>query len=120
VFSNLLADLVLLLHFAFVLFAVFGGLLVLRRRWVAWLHVPAFVWAVLINLIGWVCPLTPLEKSLRVAAGGEAYEGGFVRHYIAPLIYPEGAGPELGLKIGTVLLVWNLAIYGWIFFRTRR
>lgn len=118
--SSLLADLVLLLHFAFVLFAVFGGLLVLYRHWVAWLHVPTFAWAVLINLVGWICPLTPLEKSLRIAAGGESYEGGFVRHYIAPLIYPEGASPELGLKIGTALLVWNLAIYGWVIFRARR
>lgn len=115
-----MADLVLLVHFAFVLFAVFGGLLVYYRRRLAWLHIPAVAWAVLINLVGWVCPLTPLEKSLRLAAGGEAYEGGFVRHYIAPLIYPEGASAALGLKLGTALLAWNLAIYGWLIFRARR
>lgn len=117
---RLSADLVLLLHFLFVLFAVFGGLLVLYRRWLAWLHVPTFLWAVLINVIGWVCPLTPLENALRLAASEESYRGGFVEHYLAPIIYPEGASPELGLKIGVALLIWNMAIYGWVIFKARR
>ncbi len=62
---RILADLVLILHFCFVLFVVFGGLFVVRRRWVASLHLPAVVWGVLVECFFWACPLTTLENSLR-------------------------------------------------------
>src|SRR5437764_12343559 len=82
------ADAVVLLHAAFVLFVMFGGLLVLRWRWIAWLHVPAVLWGVAIEFGGWVCPLTPLEVYLRRAGGGVGYEGDLIAHYVLPSLYP--------------------------------
>ncbi len=110
-----LADLVLLLHLAYVLFVALGGLLVARWPRLAWLHVPAFLWGALVNLTGWVCPLTPWEQRLRRAAGEAGYEGGFVEHYIAPLVYPQAPGDlPLGLLLGTGVLVLNGLVYGWL------
>jgi hypothetical protein len=120
VFWSLLADIVIVVHFAFVLFAVFGGLLVRRRPRLAWLHIPAVLWAAGINFMGWICPLTPLEKSLRLAAGEAGYEGGFIRHYLLPIIYPEGATPALGVQLGMAFVLWNLAVYGWVIYQRRR
>lgn len=118
--SSLLADIVLLIHFGFVLFTMLGGLLVPYRLWLAWLHIPIVLWAVMINLFGWICPLTPLENSLRISAGQAGYAGGFVQHYIAPLIYLQGTSPQFGLKLGAMVLIWNLAVYGWVITRLRR
>ncbi|MCW8841721.1 MAG: DUF2784 domain-containing protein [Gammaproteobacteria bacterium] len=114
-----LADLVLLLHFLFILFVLFGGLLVLYRRWTAWLHVPMFLWGALVNLTPWRCPLTPLENHFRQLAGQTGYEGGFVEHYIAPLVYPQGLTADLGMVVGTATLLWNTAVYGFVFYRGR-
>ena len=91
-----LADLVLVVHLGFVLFVVLGGLLVVRWPWLAWLHVPAAVWGVLIEFMGWICPLTPLENSFRVAGGGAGYSGGFIEHYIRPILYPAGLTRRTG------------------------
>jgi len=108
-----LADLLLLLHLAFVAFVVLGGFLVARWPRLAWLHVPAFLWGALVNLMGWVCPLTPWEQRLRRAAGEAGYEGGFVEHYIAPLVYPQApADLPLGLVLGVGVLVLNGLAYG--------
>ncbi|MDQ2669395.1 MAG: DUF2784 domain-containing protein, partial [Gemmatimonadota bacterium] len=85
---RVLADLVVGLHLAFVVFVVLGGLLVLRWPRLALVHLPVAVYGALIEWIGWVCPLTPLENMLRREAGGAGYEGGFVEHYIVPLLYP--------------------------------
>jgi hypothetical protein len=110
--SALAADALLIVHFAFVLFVVAGGLLVYRwSRW-AWVHVPAFAWGALIEFNNWVCPLTPLEQRLRMAAGEEGYGGGFVEHYLLPLIYPEGLTRELQLALGLLVLVVNAVVYG--------
>jgi hypothetical protein len=117
---SLLADAVVLLHFTFVLFVILGGLLILRRAWVAWFHVPAVVWAVLIELRGWICPLTPLEKTLRVRAGEAAYGAGFIEHYILPVLYPAGLTRTSQVAMGVVLLVGNTIIYGWLLRRTPR
>jgi hypothetical protein len=106
-----MADLVVVIHFAFVLFVVLGGLLVLRWRWLAYLHLPAAVWGTLIEFAGWICPLTPLEKSLRQTAGGEGYAGSFVEHYILPLLYPTALTRNIQLLLGTGVLVVNLVIY---------
>lgn len=114
-----LADLVLLLHFAFILFVLFGGLLVLYRRIFAWLHVPMFLWGAVVNIASLPCPLTPLENHYRQLAGQAGYKGGFVEHYIAPLVYPEGLTQELGIYVGVGTLFWNVAIYAFIFFRWR-
>lgn len=113
-----LADLVVALHLAFVLFVVLGGLLVLRWRWVAYLHVPAAIWGAWIEFAGWVCPLTPLENSLRSAAGGAAYQGDFVEHYILPVLYPSALTRNIQLILGCLVLGLNLGIYGFLLRRS--
>jgi uncharacterized protein DUF2784 len=115
---RLLADLVLGLHFLFVVFVVIGGLLVLRWRWVMWLHVPAAVWGALIEFGGWICPLTPLEKTLRARAGSAGYEGGFIEHYVIPLLYPGALTRTLQIALGVAVLLINGLVYWWVL-RTR-
>ena len=106
-----LADAVLLLHLAFILFVVLGGLLVLRHPRLLWLHLPAAAWGALIEFAGWICPLTPLEQRMRTLGGDDAYSGGFIDHHIVPLIYPEGLTRELQLLLGTFVLAINAVIY---------
>jgi hypothetical protein len=114
VISRIAASLVLLFHFAFVLFAVFGGFgLLVDLRW-AWVHVPVVVWSSVVNLAGWTCPLTPLEKRLRAAGDATGYEGGFVEHYIGPLVYPRGMPRRLELVAGVTIAAWNAVLYGGI------
>jgi hypothetical protein len=117
---RLLADLTVVAHFVFVLFAVGGGLLVLRWRRVVWLHIPAAVWAALIEFYGWVCPLTPLENWLRVRSGASGYRGGFIEHYILPVLYPRALTRELQIVLGIFVLVVNLAIYSWLLIRVMK
>jgi hypothetical protein len=114
-----LADIVLVLHFAFVLFVALGGLLVLRWRRVAFVHVPAAVWGIAIEFGGWICPLTPLENSLRMRAGQSSYRGDFVARYLLPLIYPEGLTREAQIAIGLAVLAGNGAIYALVVRRRR-
>jgi len=114
---RIFADLVIVIHLAFVLFAVFGGLLVLRwKRW-ACLHVPAVLWAALIEFAGWVCPLTPLENWFRERGGAIVYRSGFVEHYILPLLYPAVLTRRLQILLGLFVLGINLGIYGWVLYR---
>jgi hypothetical protein len=107
-----LADCTVLLHLAFVLFAVFGGLLVLRWRWVAWLHVPAAIWAAAIEFCGWICPLTPLENRLRLAGGETGYDSSFVERYVLPVLYPEDLTRPIQVVLALLVLGLNAAIYG--------
>jgi hypothetical protein len=111
---RVLADLAVISHLAFILFAVLGALLVFRwRRW-AWIHVPTFAWAALISFAGWVCPLTPLENWLRYKGGEIAYRSGFIEHYILPVIYPDPTilTRRMQIILGLSLLFINLGIYG--------
>ena len=108
----LAADGVVIVHLLFILFAVLGGLLVWRWRGLVWLHVPAAVWAVVVELMHLPCPLTPLEYSLRQAVGQAGYRGGFVEHYLVPLIYPTGLTPHIQLGLGLCVLLLNMLIYG--------
>lgn len=108
---TLLADLVLLLHLCFVLFVACGGVLVLRRPRLARLHLPAALWGVVIELKGWVCPLTYLENRLRRLGGESGYSGSFIEHYLEPVIYPLGLTRERQIVIGVLLLLVNAAIY---------
>jgi len=107
-----LADLVLVVHLTFVLFVVLGGLLVLRWPRAAWLHIPAAIWGVLIEYTGWICPLTPLENSFRARGGEMGYSGGFIEHYIQPLLYPAGLTRGTQIVLGSFVLLLNLGAYG--------
>jgi uncharacterized protein DUF2784 len=115
-----LADLVLVVHLAFVLFVVLGGLLVLRWPRVALLHIPAAIWGILIEYSGWICPLTPLENSFRQAGGEAGYSGGFIQHYIQPALYPTGLTRETQFVLGSVALLVNLTAYAVVIARRRR
>ena len=106
-----LADLVLLVHLAFVVFVVAGGLLVLRRPKLAWVHVPAAVWGILIEYAGWICPLTPLEVEFRRRGGGAGYPGGFIEHYVTAALYPSGLSRAVQIGLGTLALAINLVVY---------
>ena len=105
------ADTLVVLHTAFIVFVVFGGLLALRWRWIALFHLPAAAWGVLIEVMGWICPLTPWEVELRIAAGQAGYDGGFIEHYLVPVIYPAGLTRGLQLTFGIIVLAINLVIY---------
>ncbi len=106
-----LADLVALTHLAFIIFALLGGLLALRWRWVPWVHLPAAVWGAAVEFFGWFCPLTPLENSLRRASGAAGYSGGFIERYLMPILYPAELTREFQLFLACVLVVVNLAVY---------
>lgn len=107
----LAANAIALLHFAFILFVLLGGIAVIRWPRLIWLHLPAAVWGVLIEFFGWYCPLTTWENSLLRRAGEAGYSGGFVSHYIMPLIYPPGLTRGLEIALGAVVLLLNAAVY---------
>jgi hypothetical protein len=115
----MLANVVVVMHAAFVVFAVLGGFLVLRWRRVAWLHIPAVFWAALVELAGWVCPLTPLENWLRRRAGSMIYHSDFIEHYIMPALYPDALTRELQLALGLAVLLINVSVYVWIWRRLK-
>jgi hypothetical protein len=115
----LLADLVVLIHLAFVIFAVLGALLIFKWRWIILLHLPAAFWAIYIEISGGICPLTPLENSLRSNSGESAYSGGFIEYYVLPVLYPSGLTKDVQLLLGITLLMINMIIY-WLFFRQAR
>jgi hypothetical protein len=113
------ADAILVAHFAFVLFVVLGALLVLRWPRLAWLQLPAVVWAAFLEFSGTICPLTPLEVNLRQQAGEAGYTGGFIDHYLVSLLYPEGLTRDTQTMLGAVVVVINAAIYIVAFRRSR-
>ena len=114
---RLLANSVLLLHLAFILFVVVGGLLVAWKRRLVWLHVPAVAWGAAIEFIGWICPLTPLENHFRSLSGQAGFEGGFIEHYLLPLIYPETLTIATQYVLGALVLAINSLIYFWLWRR---
>ena len=118
--TSVLADSVVLLHMCFVVFVVAGGLLALRWRRMAWVHVPCAVWGAWIEFAGWVCPLTPLEIWLRRRAGEVGYETGFIEHYVLPVLYPSELTRSTQLVLGIAVVVLNVALYAWVWRRWRR
>jgi small-conductance mechanosensitive channel len=108
---RLLADVTVLVHLAFVVFVLLGGLLVVRRPRVAWLHVPAVAWGAWIEFAGWLCPLTPLENWLRTRSGLAAYDSSFIEHYLLPLLYPASLSRELQWVLGSIVLLVNGVLY---------
>ena len=115
----LLADAVLSLHVVFLVFVTVGGLLLLRWPRLVWIHVPAALWGGLVELAGWICPLTPLEVHFRLLAGQAGYEGGFISHYILPVLYPAGLTRGIQIALGVGVLVLNVGIY-WVVWRRWR
>ena len=111
------ADIALVLHLAFVLFVVAGALLVLRFPKLIWLHIPAAVWGIFVELSGRICPLTTLENHWLRAAGQDGYSESFIQHYLVPIIYPAGLTRESQFVIAVVVVLINGAAYGWLLFR---
>lgn len=114
---RLAADGLLLLHLAFIFFVMAGGFLAIWKPWIIWLHLPAAVWGMLIELIGWTCPLTPLENHFRKLSGEGGYQGGFIDHYLFPLIYPESLTIKTQYVLGSLVLIVNTLIYFWLWRR---
>jgi hypothetical protein len=108
---RVLADVVLTIHGAFVIFVVFGGLLALWKRYVAWLHWPALLWGAAAVGMGWICPLTPLENTFRRLAGEHNYQNSFLEHYMLATIYPQGLTRETQILMSVLLVIGNLIIY---------
>lgn len=118
--ARLAADAVLVVHLAFVAFVVLGGFLAWRRPWIAWLHLPAAVWGAYAELTATICPLTPLENALRARSGQAGYQGGFVEHYLMPILYPAGLTPSHQIWIGAFVVILNLLVYAEAARRARR
>ncbi len=117
---NALAGLVVVVHMLFVVFAAVGGVLVLKAPGLAWLHLPAVLWAAYVEIAGRICPLTPLENALRVRAGLDPYSGDFVARYLLPVLYPAGLTRESQVLIGAGVIAVNAAVYGWLVLRRVR
>lgn len=117
---HLAASLVLIVHFAFVMFVLFGAALVLRTPRLIWFHVAAIFWGVVIEFTGAICPLTPLEVRLRQLGGAPGYEGGFIDHYLLALLYPAGLTRKLQVGLGLLALLANGLGYTYIFIRKKR
>lgn len=115
----LLANLVLMFHLTFVVFVLFGGLLVWRWRWLVWLHVPAATWGATVEFSGWVCPLTQVENWLREQAGETGYQSGFVADYLLPILYPDDLTRDFQLMLGMVVVAFIISMYGWLWCRSK-
>lgn len=115
-----LAALVLLLHVAFMVFVLVGGILVCRWRWVLVAHAPAAIWGAAVEWFGWVCPLTPLENALRRAGGGTGESAGVIERYLAPLVYPADLTRSLQLVLGAIVVVVNVVVYVLVLRQPRR
>ena len=108
---RLAADGMMIAHLLYIIFVVVGGLLVVRARWLLWLHVPAVAWAIYVQFVGRACPLTSWEKGLRDLAGESGYDGGFIDHYLMPVIYPDDMPVAMNMVLGTAVVLVNAAVY---------
>ena len=108
---RLLADLVVVAHLVFIVYALFGGLLGLWRKWGLWVHLPTAVWIAVIEFQGWICPLTPLEVDLRMRAGEVGYVGGFIERYVTSALYPQGLTREIQVALGVAVIAVNVTVY---------
>lgn len=111
---SVVADLILALHFLFVMFALFGGFLAVADARFMLVHLPVVAWSSIVNLANWTCPLTPLEQNLRRRAGQPAFEGGWVQHYFEPLVRPLGMPRRMEIIAGVSVLLWNVLVYAFV------
>lgn len=114
---RIMADLLVIVHLMFIIFVLFGGLLLIWRGSLIFIHLPAAIWAALISFKGGICPLTPLENHLRGVAGSAGYEQGFVEHYLIPIVYPGNLTPNIQFLLGMLVVLINLGIYGWVYYK---
>jgi hypothetical protein len=114
------AEAVVLVHFSFIAFVLFGGLLALRWRWIVAAHLPAAAWGCLVELTGRICPLTYVENYLRSRAGQSGYPEGFIEHYFLPVIYPAGLTRQIQFVLAGVVVILNVVAYGWLLRRFAR
>ncbi|MDP2826104.1 MAG: DUF2784 domain-containing protein [Sulfuritalea sp.] len=118
--ERIAADIVVLLHFCFIAFVALGALLSLRWKGAAWLHLPAAAWGATIEFTQGVCPLTPIEQRLRLAAGEAGYPGSFIEHYLLPIVYPAGLDESSQYVLGALVVIVNLVAYAWVLARRSR
>jgi hypothetical protein len=116
---GILADFVLAIHFGFIVFVLLGGLVAARFAWIAILHLAAAGWGVWVELTGRICPLTPLENTLRHRAGEAGYPGSFIEHYLLPVVYPAGLTRNVQLALGATVIAVNALVYAWVVLRWR-
>jgi hypothetical protein len=118
--ARILADIVVIVHLLFIIFVIFGGLLILKWKKMIWIHVPIVFYGFFIEIVRWICPLTPLENWLRAKGGEQGYTESFVEHYILPVIYPDEMTRGIQIGLGVLVLVVNLVIYGFVIRKIRR
>lgn len=116
---RLAADALVVIHLGFILFVLLGGLLLLRWPRLIWLHLPAVAWGIVVECLHLGCPLTPWENQMRGMAGQAGYDGGFIEHYLIPLIYPAGLTPQIQIGLGAIVVLVNLTVYAWLIWRWR-
>ena len=117
---SLAADALLIVHLLFIIFVMLGALLILKWRWLVYLHLPAVIWGALIEFNHWICPLTPWENSLRLAAGEPRYDSGFIEHYLLPLIYPVNLTDNIQIILGSMVIFVNLSLYTWLVLKLKK
>ena len=115
--TGILVDAIVLLHLAFIIFVAIGGFFALRWPKVAWVHLPTVLWGAMLEFCGWICPLTPLENTLRTVKGGSGYEGGFIDRYVMPMVYPNGLTRGMQVALGVAVITINFVAYGVVFRR---
>lgn len=108
---NILADVIVAVHFLFIAFVVFGGLLVIRWPRIAFVHIPAIIWGTVVEFSGWICPLTPLENHFRNLAGNSSYSGDFIVRYLIPVIYPQNLTVDIQYILGAMVIIINIIFY---------
>ena len=118
--TRVAADFIVIIHFGFIVFIVLGGLLVFRWPKLMWLHLPAVAWGVVIEFAGFICPLTPLENRLRIAAGESGYSSRFIDKYLIPVVYPDGLDGPTQIALGVLVISINLVLYGVVVAKRKR
>ena len=111
---EIFATLALLLHFSFILFVIFGAILILKFKKVIYVHIPAVAWGAYIELSHSICPLTHLENYFLKKAGKDQYSVDFIENYIFKIIYPPALNYEIQTYLGVILIFVNLLIYYYI------